>query len=136
MGEHMTNFEIALSVAEVGTLWALVRLYRKQLIIRHLFIRSSDWYANKIDEMTESASWTIIEQAQEAAKRNGLTLTDDDARGYIPIAILDARKEWEEQTDELQTTLKLNGLSPLGVFDLDSLIWNPGLAGFKQPLSH
>lgn len=54
----MTNLEIGLSFAEVITFAALVRLYRKQMIVRHLCIRFSDWCARKIDEMKLRCQFT------------------------------------------------------------------------------
>ena len=137
----MTNLEIALSFAEVTTLAALVRMYRKQMIVRHLFIRFSDWCARKIDEMTESASWEIIDHAKASAEERGRHISDDEARSSIPYVILDAKEEWQDQADYFQAMLRHNGIAPLGEFDLDTLVLNPGLAGLKhvpmpQPKRH
>lgn len=128
----MTNLEIALSAAEVITLAGLVRLYRKHMIVRHLFIQFSDWAARKIDEMIESASWEIIEQQKVACLERGHSITDEDARGSIPYVILNAKGEWEDQADYFQAMLKHNGMAPLGEFDLDAPVFNPSLAGIKQ----
>lgn len=128
----MTNLEIGLSFAEVITLAALVRLYRKQMIVRHLFIRFSDWCARKIDEMTESASWEIIDHAKASAEQRGRPISDDEARNSIPFVILDAKEEWQDQADYFQSMLRHNGMAPLGEFDLDTLVLNPGLAGLKH----
>jgi hypothetical protein len=131
MGGSMTNLEMALSVAEAGTLLALVRCYRKQLIIRHLFIRFSDWCALKIDEMTESASWEIMDRQKTSCQESGYPITDDEARGSVPDVIIHAKAEWQDQTDYFQAMLKHNGVSPLGGFDLDAPVFNPGLSGIK-----
>jgi len=84
----MTKLEIILSAAEIGTLLALVRCYRKQLIIRHVFIRYSDWCADKIKEVAEVSSDEIIEKSKFAAKVNGYEMSDDEARRGIPYPIL------------------------------------------------
>ena len=132
MGGSMTNLEIALSVAEIITLAALVRIYRKHMIVRHLFIDYSDGCARQIDEMTGSASCEIIELAKASAEDRGRAITDDEAQDWIPDVILDAKEEWQDRVDYLQANLKHNGMAPLGVFDLDTLVLNPGLAGFKK----
>lgn len=127
----MTNLEVALIVAEVITLGALVRIYRKHMIVRHLFIQSSDWCARKIIEVAETACWRIMDDVKQSAKANGTELTDDEARDTVPYVILDAKKAWEAQADHFQATLKRNGISQLGAFDLDVLFW-PGILGFKS----
>lgn len=127
----MTNLEITLIAAEVVTLAALVRLYRKHMIVRHLFIRFSDWTALKIDEMAESASWEIMDRQKTACQEQGYPITDEEARGCVPDVIIHAKGEWRDQADYFQAMLKRNGLSPLGGFDLDAPVFNPGLSGIK-----
>jgi len=128
----MTNLEIALFSTEVITLAALVRIYRKHMIVRHLFIRFSDWSARKIDEMTEAASLEVIDQVKASAEERGRHISDDEARQWIPYVILDAKGEWADQADYFQAMLKHNGMAPLGEFDLDTLVLNPGLAGLRH----
>lgn len=128
----MTNLEIVLSAAEIGTLLALVRSYRKQLIIRNVFIRYSDWCADKIKEVAEFSSDEIIEKSKYAAKVNGYEMSDDEARRGIPDPILDAADESIAMIKHLQGSLRKNGIAQLGAFDLDGLVFNPGLAGYKS----
>lgn len=119
-------------MAEVVTLAALVRIYRKHLIVRYLFIRFSDWTAHKIDSMAESASWEIMTLQKHVCEERGCSITDDEARKAIPYVILEAKKEWRAQADYFQAMLRHNGMSPLGVSDLDRLVLDPGLAGLKS----
>ena len=128
----MTNLEIALSIAEFATLAALVRIYRKQMIVRHLFIQFSDWTARKIDEMTEGASWEITELQKAVSEERGYPIADDKARDSIPYVILHAKAEWQDQADYFQAMLRRNGMPPLTEFDLDTLVLNPKIAGFKR----
>jgi len=137
----MTNLEIVLSVAEAVTLAALVRIYHKHMIVRHLFIRFSDWCGQKIGEMTESASWEIMDQAKAIAATRGHRITDDQARDCIPDVISDAKGEWQDQVDYFQAMLKRNGMARLDLSDLDGLVLNPRMAGLKdvpmpQPRRH
>ena len=127
----MTNLEIALSVAEVVTLASLLRIYRKHMIVRHLFIRFSDWTAQKIDEMSESASWEIMDRQKTVYQEQGHPITDDEARDWVPDTITHAKREWGDHVDHFQATLKHNGMSPLDDFDLSTPILNPKLYGFK-----
>lgn len=127
----MSTLEISLGIALTLASFLLFRLYRKQLILRHAFIRSSDWCARKIDEMTESASWCITDMVKQNAASSGHSITDEEARDHVPYVILDAKKEWVEQKEAFQSRLARNGISPLDLGDLDNLILNPGLAGLK-----
>lgn len=128
----MTNLEIGLAVTEVATLAALVRIYRKHMIVRHLFIRFSDWTARKIDEMTDGATWAITDLQKGWCQERGYPISDDEARDSIPYVILHAKAEWQDQADYFQAMLKRNGMSPLDTFDLDTLVLNPEIAGLKR----
>lgn len=127
----MSDLDIFLSVALALVIALLFRMYRKQLILRHLFIQSSDWCARKIDEMVESASYAVMESEMARAAESGRMVPEDRARDAIPYVILNAKKEWLEQKDTYQARLRRNGISPLDIDDLDNLIIQPGLAGFK-----
>lgn len=128
----MSVLEIALSIALAIAILQSLRLYRKQMILRHLFIRSSDWCARKIDEMTEDAKWHSTNLQKEWAEAEGRNVTDEDALGNIPCDILDAKKEWSDQKEAFQSCLVRNGIRQLDASDLDDLILDPGLFGFKQ----
>lgn len=122
---------MALSLTLILAIFLILRLYRKHLILRHAFIMSSDWCARKIDEMTESACWCITDLVKESAARSGYDISDEEARGSVPLVILDAKREWTEQKEAFQSRLVRNGIKPLDIGDLDNLILNPGLAGLK-----
>lgn len=49
------TLDFALIAALVAAKLLLVRMHRKQMILRHLFIHSSDWCARKIHQMADSA---------------------------------------------------------------------------------
>jgi hypothetical protein len=125
----MSTLEIILSAILALALWQLISIHRKQLIIRHLFVHSSDWCARKIDEIVESAEYEIVGWVK---RDDGHSITDEDARDYIPFTILNAKGEWEQQKDAFQARLRLNGIRPLDDFDLDTLTLNPDLVGFKR----
>lgn len=129
----MSNLEIGLSVALGIALWQLVRVYRRQVLLRHLFIQSSDWCARKIMEMGEAAKQSLSDALIEQAKMEGRRLSHSEAVEFVPCSILNAKQEWNAQADYFQATLKLNGITALGGADLDSRSWNPLLYGLKWP---
>ena len=43
---EMSSLDVSLCVVLAVVMALLFRMYRKQLILRHVFVRSSDWCAN------------------------------------------------------------------------------------------
>lgn len=127
----MTTLEIVLASALALTSGLLFRLYRKHLILRHVFIHSSDWCARKVEEVARSATDQITRIAIEDAAERGRKLSESEARDWVNCDILDATKEWQSQADAMQARLKRNGIRPLDERDLDDLIWSPWIAGIK-----
>lgn len=127
----MSGLEVGLAITLVSTCGLLLRLYRKHLILRHVFIHSSDWCVRKVEEVARSATDQITQIAMEAAAERGLQLSEGEARGCVNCDILDATKEWQAQVDAMQGRLKRNGIRPLDQHDLDDLIWSPWIAGIK-----
>lgn len=127
----MSTFEIALGVALAVAIWLLVRLYRKHLILRHVFIRSSNWCAMKIDEITASASQSIVGLAMELTAANDDPLNEDDARNLINFSILESPTEWRKQMHDFQDQLVRNGIRPLDEIDLDGPLLNPSWSGLN-----
>ena len=128
----MPTLEIALASALAVAIMVIARLYRKQLILRHIFIKSSDWCGRKIEEVVESATSTISDMAKAQSRREGFEISDNEASNSVPCIVSDANKEWVEQKNALQSRLKRNSIDPLGVGDLDNPIWNPDYTGLKQ----
>ncbi len=127
----MTTLEIVLALTLSTMIMLFVRLYRKQLILRHIFIKSSDWCGRKIEEVIGSATLTISEMAKDQARFKGLEISDNEAKGFVPFIVSDAKKDWVEQKDALQSQLKRNGIDPLDMGDLDNPVLNPSFTGFK-----
>ncbi|MEZ5688783.1 MAG: hypothetical protein R3E21_08400 [Caenibius sp.] len=128
----MSTLEITLSVALALVCWMLLRLYQKHLILRHLFIHSSDWCARKIDEVANSATKQLVERVMQDDVNDGYQFTISEARDTVPLVIIDAKKEWQKQAAALQARLWRNGIKPLDGRDLDDLIWHPWIAGLKS----
>ena len=116
---------IALSIALTLVTLILVRVYRKQRILRHIFITSSDWCGEKIDEMVQSASYEIVESETAKACHNGRQIDERRAREAIPDVISDAMKEWRQQKNGFQAQLVRNGISQLNLDDLDLFAFTP-----------
>lgn len=128
----MTTLEGVLSVALACTLALLVRSYRRQRIIRHLFIQSNDWSARRFEEMAEMA---VITVASLLRTEDGFADdTEKMAHAYrtLPFCIIDAERDWSKQTNNFQATLRHNGIRPLDLSDKDDLIF-PGKSWFKLP---
>ena len=127
----MSVLNFTLGVLLIISTVQAVRLYRRQMILRHVFIRSSDWCALKIDEMIDSAAWSIMDLVQDRSTQHDQTITDEQARGAIPYTILNAKKEWLSQKEAFQAQLARNGIKPLDLDDLDGPIWNPRISGIR-----
>ena len=126
----MSTLEVTLGILLCVQMYVAFRLRQKQIILRHLFMQSSEWYASKIAEMTESASYWISFLAEENAKSRGSLITDEEADGYIPYKISLAVGECEKQKQAFQTCLSRNGIQPLGAEDMD-LMLDTRLSGFR-----
>ena len=124
----MTKLEVTLAVALVAAIWLAIRLYRKHLVVRHLFIESSDWSARKIDEVVESASCEIIDLHSAWGAERGQSLTEEELQSVLPDAVVHAKRDWQKQVDALQLRLARNGIRPLRDGDYD-LIFSPWFAG-------
>lgn len=79
----MSVLEIGLAIALVLTCGLLFRLYCKHLILRHMFIHSSDWNARKVEEVAKSATDQIIRIAIDHAAERGQQLSEREARGWV-----------------------------------------------------
>ena len=125
----MTKLEVALAVALASAIWIAIRLYRKHLVVRHLFIQSSDWCARKIDEVVESASCEIIDLHSARGAEHGQSLTEEELQSVLPDAVVNAKRDWQKQVDALQLRLRPVQLAPL-------VIGKPSGPFLKLPLSH
>jgi len=127
----MTNLEVGLGLALASSVALLFRTHRKLLILRHLFVLSSDWCANKIGDLADTATDSIIQQAQWARELQGRQMPEDEARTLVPDVILEAKQNWTIQKEAFQADLARNGIVPLGQSDIDDFIWNRRRAGYK-----
>lgn len=108
-----------------------MRSYRKQMILRHLFIQFTDWTAEKIDQMIGAAEGQAIKADRREAELEGRQPDEERALGAIFYDIADAKKDWGSRIDELQSRLRRNGLRPLDLDDKDIPLLSPGLSGIK-----
>lgn len=115
----------------VVTAWLLARLYRRHLVMRHLFIASSDWCAREIERVVECATLSIANLAIERVEAVGSQLTEQEARDYVPVDILAATSRWQGQADQFQAQLRRNGMRPLDTFDLDLPFLMPRWLGIR-----
>jgi hypothetical protein len=109
-------------LAVVTLCYCTYRLLVRELVLRHIFIQSSDWCAYKIDKLVERADYTIIEEVRHRYPE----YTDERARMHVPTEITNAKADWEKQCDEFQKKLAANGMAPLSkddwVFGLSNLV--------------
>lgn len=111
---HLTGLEISLLCICILFGGFIFRLLIRERVLRYFFIKSNEWSANKIDEIVESAKYTIIDEV----KIRYPDYTDERVAMYIPIVISNARDEWQRQTADFQKSLLRNGIAPLGGEDV------------------
>lgn len=128
----MTGLEWTLAGACLLLVSLLVRAYRKQMILRHLFIQFTDWTAAKIDEMIVAAEGQAIKAGQREAELEGRKPDDARSLGAIYYDIAGAKEDWGRRIDDLQSRLRRNGLRPLDLDDKDIPLLSPGLSGIKS----
>lgn len=104
-----------------------VRLQRKQRVLRHIFIEHSDWCAEKIRDVSQSAIEQITLLHSERSESQGSRRDPSDFLGDVRKNILDATRATTEQIDRLQRRLRRNGMPPLSYADLDATAFNPTL---------
>ncbi|MBH1944989.1 hypothetical protein I5L01_12235 [Erythrobacter sp. YJ-T3-07] len=104
-----------------------VRLRRKHRVLRHFFIEHSDWCANKIRDVSQSAIEQITQTHWERAETRGDQCNPSDFLGEVRNDILDATRVTTKQIDRVQSRLIRNGMPPLNYADLDATAFNPTL---------
>lgn len=109
----MTALSILLMLALVASIALLIRTRHHYLIMRHEFIRSSDWCARKIEEMAEAATDEIREMAKWHAQEQGEEISDEDALDRVPDVIRESLEKWRKQKDAFQMRLQQQGIPPL-----------------------
>lgn len=121
----MLEFLLAAALAILAYLH--IRLHRKQRVLRHFFIEHSDWCANKIRDVSQSAIEQITFIHSELAEARGDQRDPADFLGEVRNDILDATRVTTEQIDRMQRRLSRNGMPPLSYADLDATAFNPTL---------
>ncbi len=128
----MTGLEWALAGACSLLVWLLVRSYRKQMILRHLFIQFTDWTAAKIDRIVIAAEAQAIKADHREAQMEGRKPDDEGALGFVGWEIVSAKADWGREVDDLQSRLRRNGMRPLDLDDKDIPLLSPGISGIKH----
>jgi len=106
---HLTWLEILLLCICIIFGSVIFRQAVRERVLRYFFISCNDWTANKIDEIVESAKYTIIDEV----KIRYPDYSYERAAMYIPTVISNAKNEWQRQTDDVQKSLLRNGIAPL-----------------------
>lgn len=96
----------------------LIRVYIVIKILRYELISLSEWSAQKLNEISESASHAIVTEVRAFRPRLG----DHEAKMFIPLAVSDAVKDWEAVCDKTQARLIRNGVKPLNIRDKQFLL--------------
>ena len=92
--------------------------YIKINVLRYELISLSDWSANTIEQISESATEAIVSEV--LLYRTNLSRAD--AIGYVPTDVVNAVKLWEEACDRMQASLVRNGMNPLTAADKQFLL--------------
>ena len=106
---NFTTLEMTLMAITIALVYGLFRMLIRELVLRHEFIKSSDWFALKIREISESAEHEIIEEVQIRFPDFSL----ERAKQFVPSNIVNAYREWEVQKEKFQNNLERNGMQRL-----------------------
>ncbi len=107
---YFSTLEIVLVCLLVFGLYFIYTLIIKIRVLRYHLVDFSDWAINEIDSITDSATDTIVE---EVKLRRG-DISNERAQMFVPTYITEARRRWEKEVDDLQVSLRRNGMSCLG----------------------
>ncbi|TRV26116.1 MAG: hypothetical protein EWV88_06870 [Microcystis wesenbergii Mw_MB_S_20031200_S109D] len=99
-------------------LYALFRSYVKIKILRYELISLSDWSANTIQQIGETASEALVAEVLTFRPH----LSRNDAEMFVPNDVSNAIKLWEDECDRIQIRLVRNGIKPLNIEDKQFLL--------------
>lgn len=112
------TFEIFLIILCFLLIYISIKIYIKNMVLRYLLINQMDWAKYKIDELSEAAEHTIIEQVKYRFSH----YDDEMAKMYVPTVISTATKEWFKQCDNIGNSLKRNEMKMLNNEDAQFLL--------------
>jgi molecular chaperone GrpE (heat shock protein) len=105
--------------AMVGLLvYALFSSTKKILVLRHEFIKFSDWSANTLIDVSESATEAIVKEVLNFRPN----LSRADAELFVPTTVSNASKEWRNTCDKFQVSLVRNGIEALNSEDVQFIL--------------
>ena len=122
--ETLLTFALAIAIITIGLQQKRYkRLHKRQMILRHLFIRNSDECANQIEKIVQDATELIVLFVFEARP----DYSRKDALGEIYPEITNALGEWGARVDALNLSMAKYGMPMLSARDLDRPFSHPEL---------
>lgn len=116
-GLNIDPFSMLLTLLLAITLFAYYLLLKKYRLVRYLFIKTSDWNSEKIDELVKYADELVRENVKRSANEDSVVDFEQEVMERTPYAIRDAKKDWDEQKDRFQQLLITNNIAPLTMLD-------------------
>ncbi len=116
--KSLTLLEITLIVLVALLSISFFYVLKQWLILRYVFFTSSDWCADKIKEISEDATESIVELVKQIYElKNTKNIEHDEAIKYVSTSILNANQDWFAQKEKFQTRLERNGQPRLSYDD-------------------
>ena len=116
--QRLTSLEIALIIALTFLTIAFAYVIKQWLILRYVFFTSSDWCADKINEISEDATDKIIELVTQIYEiKHQRNIEHSEAIRYVSTSIVNANKDWFTQKEKFQNRLEKNGQPRLSYDD-------------------
>lgn len=108
--QQLTLLEIALIIALALIIIFLFYVLKQWLILRYVFFTSSDWCADKINEISEDATQKIVEVVSQLYElKYDKKIEQDEALSYVSSSIKNASYDWFIQKEKFQNRLEKNG---------------------------
>lgn len=124
MQDNLTINTLSLLLATlcVALAYAYYALLKKYRLVRYLFIQTSDWNSEKIDELVNSAT-ELVRDSTKRIVTDGLDSNfENEVRERTPFAISNAKADWTAQKDSFQQVLIKNNVAPLTMQDYTSVL--------------
>jgi hypothetical protein len=116
--QSFTTLELTLISALALNIAALIYVFKQWLILRYVFFTSSDWCAEKINEICDDATERITELAiQIYEAKYSKEVAREEAMKYVSTAIRNGASDWFQQKEKFQNKLEKNGQPRLGYDD-------------------
>ena len=124
MQDSLTTNTLSLFLATlcVALAYAYFALLKKYKLVRYLFIQTSDWNSEMIDELVNCANELVRDTTKHIVADGLESNFENEVHERTPFVISNAKAEWTKQKDSFQQTLIQNNVAPLTMHDYTSVL--------------